>query len=134
MFKAYVVKGALPGNASNYHLSVGRLYNPVLIHPTSPRFTERSHRTKSKLGHDIRKIKIRVFSLLQSSVMFHTVPFQISPCRVGRRAARRQPRATKAPTRVKRQAFGLTGFAAFLLNFSTFFDRSRLSRVDFPGK
>jgi hypothetical protein len=45
--------------------------------------------------------------------MFHTMPFQISPCRVGRRTARRPARATKAPTRVKRQAFGLTDFAAF---------------------
>jgi hypothetical protein len=66
--------------------------------------------------------------------MFHTVPFQISPCRVGRRAARRQARATKAPTRVKRQAFGLTDFAAFLLNFSSFFDRYSLEGFDLRGK
>jgi hypothetical protein len=121
MLKAYVVKGALPGNASNYNLSVGRLYDPILIYPTSSRFTERSHRAKSKLSHDIREIKIRVFSLLESSVMFHTMPLQMGLCRIGRGAARRQARATKAPTRVKRQAFGLTDFAAFLVNFSSFF-------------
>jgi hypothetical protein len=121
MFEAYVVKGAFLGNASNYHLSVGRLYDPILIYPTSPRFTERRHRTKPKLGHDIRKIKIRVFSVLESSVMFHTMPLQMSLCRIGRRAARRQARSTKKPTRVKRQAFGLKDFAAFLVNFSSFF-------------
>jgi hypothetical protein len=40
----------------------------------------------------------------------------------------------KAPTRVKRQAFGLMDFAAFLLNFSSFFDRYSLEGFDLRGK